>query len=634
MTMPLSSPAAGEAHPEATVGRYWLPKPTPLVMPVQDFSRGPTRPVECDDRLKECDIWRAAAFGLTIVAMIAAGAPSWSVLQVGGFTPLEMVGFTLFEVLFGWLVFSVVITLSGVAGAAAEPEIAELKPETPLAPPRARTAILMPLHNEDPGPVFGRLRMMSRWLEEAGAMDAFDFFVLSDSRDPDIARLEQAGFERLRDEVRGHAFYRRRALNHGRKAGNVADWVRRFGGAYDFMVVLDADSLMTGQALARLAGAMEAHPGVGLIQTAPRLVGRTSVFGRLQQFASRLYGPTMTNGLALFWGTEGNYWGHNAIIRVRAFAEQAGLPTIEGRKPFGGEIMSHDFVEAALLRRAGWQVRIAPRLEGSFEECPPTLPDMIARDRRWCQGNLQHLKVVNARGLHWMSRFHMLQGAMGYITSPLWLAFLIVSALTALQSRASGDGEWDMYGVRVLSWVLATTFFCLFLPRLIALGMTLAKPAERRAWGSPAKLVAGVLLETLLSALIAPIMMLSQSKALFDILLGCDAGWSAQKRADGSIRWGDAENRHRIHLASGLALGGFLYWVSPDTFWWALPVVLGLLAAAPITVLTASPRIGVRVLRWGLFVTPEEIINPPRVPAEPAAEPASVVYGPQIKVTG
>ncbi|MDB5460152.1 MAG: glucans biosynthesis glucosyltransferase [Caulobacteraceae bacterium] len=634
---PQAARAAAPEPAEAAslvLGPAWLPVEAPLPMAAQDLTAPPRTVRPLERGLGECDLWRTLAFALTAVAMVAAGIPSHDVLQIDGFTPLEMVSFVLFELLFGWVTFSLMITLFGVAGAVAhEPELAELKPETPL--PRSlaggRTAILMPIHNEDPGQVFSRLRTMRRSLRDLGAQAAFDVFVLSDSRDPDIARAEVAAFAHLRAEDEGGLFYRRRALNQGRKAGNIADWVRRFGGAYDHMVVLDADSLMSGEALARLAAAMQAHPGVGLIQTAPRLVGRTSLFGRLQQFASRLYGPVMTNGLALLWGSEGNYWGHNAIIRVRAFADQAGLPTLEGRRPFGGDIMSHDFVEAALLRRAGWAVRIAPRLTGSYEECPPTLPDLIARDRRWCQGNVQHLGLVGARGLHWMSRFHMIQGALGYLMSPLWLGFLVISALMAMESHLTASGEWDMYSIRVLRWVLSTTFTCLFIPRLIALGLTLSKPSERRSWGRPDRLVLSVLLETALSALIAPIMMLSQTKALFDILRGRDAGWSAQKREDGSIVWRDALRHHSLHAVAGVVLGLFLYWVSPMTFAWAIPVVAGLVLAAPLAVLTADPALGALFLRWELFVTPEEILQPHRAP--PREEPAEArpgLYGPAV----
>ena len=543
--------------------------------------------------------------------------------------------FALFEALFGWITFSLAITLSGVAsGFGHDPELPELKPETPLPHPSARTAILMPIHNEAPGPVFGRLARMARSLREARADEAFDMFVLSDTRDAGIAQQEQAAAERLRAEAGERVYYRRRAVNAGRKAGNVADWVRRFGGAYEFMVVLDADSLMTGEALARLAGAMEAHAEVGLIQTAPRLIGRTSLFGRMQQFASRLYGPALTHGLNLFWGSEGNYWGHNAILRVRAFADHAGLPDLPGRKPFGGHIMSHDFVEAALLRRAGWEIRLAPGLSGSYEECPPTLPGMAVRDRRWCQGNIQHLGVVGARGLHWMSRFHMLQGAMGYLMSPLWLLFLGVSTLLAVQDKLGLGGSWDIYGMRVLSWVLAVSVLWLMAPRLIALGLILGRRDERRAWGDPLKLVASVVLETALSALAAPILMVSQSKALFDILIGRDSGWHAQARDDGGVRWGDAICRYSLHLVVGVGSAGLLYATSGEGLAWAAPVVAGLVLSTPIVVLTADPAIGLAFLGWGLLATPEEIAHPPRVaPVEPhpAAPPA---FAAQLEVSG
>jgi membrane glycosyltransferase len=625
-------PAAGGGS--GHVGRCWLPPQAPLAMPVQDLGSVPPPTGPTVDRLQESDLWRLAAFGLTALAMAAAGAPCIDVMQSGGFSPIELLTFTLFEALFGWITFFLAITLTGVAsGLGHEPELPELRPHTPLPRPSARTAILMPIHNEDPGPVFSRLAAMSRSLREARAAEAFDLFVLSDTRIPDIAHREQSAVERLRTEAGEHVYYRRRAVNTGRKAGNVADWVLRFGGAYDFMVVLDADSLMSGDTLARLAAAMEAHPGVGLIQTAPRLIGRTSLFGRMQQFASRLYGPALTHGLALFWGEEGNYWGHNAILRVRAFADHCGLPSLPGRRPFGGDIMSHDFVEAALLRRAGWQVRLAPSLSGSYEECPPTLPDMAVRDRRWCQGNIQHLGVAGARGLHWMSRFHMLQGATGYLMSPLWLLFLAASTLLAVQDKLGLGGSWDIYGMRVLSWVLAVSVLWLMAPRLIALGLILARREERRAWGDPFKLAGGVLLETALSALVAPILMVSQSRALFDILIGRDSGWAAQTRDDGGVVWGDAIRRYGLHLLAGLGSAGLLYATSGEGLAWAVPVVAGLVLSTPVVVLTADPVIGLAFLRWGLLATPEEIAHPPRpapVEPHPAVEPA---FGPQLEVS-
>ena len=201
------------------------------------------------------------------------------------------------------------------------------------------------------------------------------------------------------------------------------------------MLILDADSLMTGDTIVRLVAAMEAHPKVALIQTLPIVVNARSLFARWQQFAGRLYGPMLAAGIAWWHGSEGNYWGHNAIIRVRAFAEQAGLPELRGRKPFGGHILSHDFIEAALMRRGGWAIHMAPTLGGSYEETPPSISDFAARDRRWCQGNLQHLALLPTRGFHWVSRLHLLTGIGSYLTAPLWLIFLVFGILVSLQAQ-------------------------------------------------------------------------------------------------------------------------------------------------------------------------------------------------------
>jgi membrane glycosyltransferase len=228
----------------------------------------------------------------------------------------------------------------------------------------------------------------------------------------------------------------------------------------------------------------------------------------------------------------------------------------------------------------------------------------------------------------------MLQGAMGYLMSPLWLLFLVASSLMAVQSRLVGGGAWDIYGMRVLSWVLAISVLWLMAPRLIALGLILSRREERRAWGDPVKLVAGVVLETALSALVAPILMVSQSKALLDILIGRDSGWSAQARDDGGVAWGDALRRHVLHFTFGGAFAGLLYMTSGEGLAWAIPVVTGLILAAPVTVLTADPAIGFAFLRWGLLATPEELAHPPRpAPVEPrgAVEPA---FGPRMEVSG
>ena len=290
---------------------------------------------------------------------------------------------------------------------------------------------------------------------------------------------------------------------------------------------------------------------------------------------------------------------------MRAFAEQAGLPKLAGPKPFGGEIMSHDFVEAALLRRGGWEVRMAPRLGGSYEECPPTLPDLLVRERRWCQGNLQHIQVVAARGLTPMSRLHLFRGLSAYLTSPLWLLFLIVGALQPMDGGALASGQWDVFNLRLLEWVFSISMISLFLPKLMALGLVLSRPSDLRRWGGPLRLLGGFVLELALSTLIAPILMIAQTKSLIDIVLGRDAGWSAQTREDGAISWPDAARRHALHTGAGIGLGVFAYLLSPTTLLWMIPVIAGLLLAIPLSVVTADPRYGRWVRGLGLLATPE-----------------------------
>ena len=271
------------------------------------------------------------ALALTATLMWVTGYATRKVLMVDGFTALDLAALVLFELLFGWITFSAVISLIGFACAwSPDLDTARLSDAAPLYRSGRRTAILIPVHNEDPEPVAARLRAMNASLATLGAQDGFDFFVLSDTRDEPIITREEQAFSQLKAEFGEGVYYRRRAINAGRKAGNIAEWVGRFGGAYEYMVVLDADSLMEGETLVRLAAALDAHPRLGLLQTMPRLINRVSLFGRLQQFSNRLYGPTMTTGLALVWGSEGNYWGHNAAIRVRAFAECAGLPDAQG----------------------------------------------------------------------------------------------------------------------------------------------------------------------------------------------------------------------------------------------------------------------------------------------------------------
>src|SRR5258705_3112518 len=373
------------------------------------------------------------------------------------------------------------------------------------------------------------LGAMCESVEQSGYGSRLAWFVLRDTTSPSVWIAEEKCFLRLReDSGANNIFYRHRLENTARKSGNIEDWIKRFGAGYDHMIILDADSLMMGDTIVRLVSAMESHAGVALIQTLAIVVNAKTLFARLQQFSGRLYGPLIAAGIAWWHGSEGNYWGHNAVIRVRAFAQDAGLPDLPGRKPFGGHILSHDFVEAALMRRAGWAIRMVTALGGSFEECPPSLLDFAARDRRWCQRNLQHLSVLPAHGLHWVSRLHLLTGIGTYLTAPLWLLFLVLGILISLQAQFvrpeyfpkgfSLFPKWPAQDPVLAAWVFVGTMALLIVPKLLAFVLLLTQRENRKRFGGGVVALGGILVETLLSGLLAPVMMIFQSSAVAEIL--------------------------------------------------------------------------------------------------------------------
>lgn len=591
-----------------------LPPETPLAMPVQALDRAPPRALGPRRDLAGTAI-RAATL---LVAALVAGFLVYemhAVLTVSTITGVQIAMLGLFAVNITWIAFAFALATLGLLALLGARVFGGREP-APRAKPESRTAILLPTYNEDPARVFATAAATAEALADAGVADCFDLFVLSDTTDPDIWMAEEEAFLATRREraPRAAIYYRRRPANIERKAGNIADWVRRFGGAYPHFVVFDADSLMTPRTLVRMAIAMERRPDLGLLQTVPVLTGRTSLFARLQQFASRIYGPVLAAGLATFARDSGNYWGHNAILRTRAFAQSAGLPHLKGPPPFGGHVLSHDFVEAALMRRAGWAVVIDPRLGGSFEESPPSLIDLAQRDRRWCQGNLQHARLVGARGLDWVSRLHFGMGIMAYLAAPFWLAFLVAGLLLALQAQFVRPEyftgtftlfpRWPVFDDTRAMWLFAATMAILFAPKVYGLVLALVTPAVRRGSGGGVRLTLGVLFESLVAALLAPVMMAIQSAAVAQIAMGRDAGWNPQRRDDGSVPLAEIARRHRWHTALGLALGAGAFAVSPEVLAWMSPAVIGLLLAIPLSAATA--RAMPRLARLGILATPEE----------------------------
>jgi len=496
----------------------------------------------------------------------------------------------------------------------------------PLAKlPLGGTAIVMPVFNEDPSRIFEGLRVIYRSLEQTGRLDDFDFFILSDSNDPNRWIQEEVAWAELCKQLNGFGriFYRKRRISINKKSGNIADFLRRWGQSYRYMVVLDADSIMTGESIVKLVAMMERSPTVGIIQSAPRIVNGVTLYARMQQFASRLYGPLFLAGLNYWHQGESNFWGHNAIIRVGPFMQHASLPELPGAEPFGGRILSHDFVEAALMRKAGWKVWLAYDLEGSFEEGPPTLIDAAKRDRRWAQGNLQHSWLLSSRDLHPINRFHLFQGIMGYVSSPVWLLFMLVSSLHRFNASGVVDPlrEYTMvfgYAVPVPEAFALFTFtmVLIFLPKLLSVGLVL-KHRRSGAYGGPARLVLSTGLEIITSALLAPINMIFHAKFVAYILLGQGVSWVTQQRtASDDPDWREAIITHSGQTLFGLVWGLSAYIIAPSFFWWLLPVLLGLVLSAPLSILLSRTSLGRRARELGLFLTPDE--------TEPAPELAKL----------
>nr|WP_246251866.1 glucans biosynthesis glucosyltransferase MdoH [Ancylobacter pratisalsi] len=597
-----------------------LPESSPLDMPVQSLAAHTPAP-RPPSRRAVLFARRTFVIGGAGLMTAFAAYEMYRVLEVGGLTVLEALVLGLFVVLFAWIGFSFTNALGGaIAVLGRSTGELGITPGAALPSLSQRTAILMPTYNEAPARVFAGLQATYESIEATGAIEAFDFFILSDTTSADVWIAEEAEFLALRARTggAGRIFYRRRVRNTDRKAGNIGEWVTRFGGAYECMLVLDADSVMNGDCVVRIASAMECNPRVGLIQTLPVIVGGRTLFARMQQFAGRLYGPLIARGLGWWHGPDSNYWGHNAIIRTRAFAGCAGLPHLQGRKPFGGHILSHDFVEAALMRRGGWAVHMVPWLEGSYEEGPPSLTDLAVRDRRWCQGNLQHAAVLTGRGLNPVSRLHMLTGIGSYVTAPLWLAMLLAGLLTALQARFvppdyfpsqfSLFPSWPAQDPIRAAWVFAGTMAVLLLPKFIGYGLMLWQRSERTGFGGGFRALAGLLAETLIAGLAAPVMMLAQSAAVAGILAGHDGGWQPQRRDDGSVSVRETLRHFLPHTLFGLLLGVAALAISLPLLLWMTPVVLGLLLAIPLVVWTGGVRNSFR----GLLAIPEEA-NPPPV---------------------
>jgi len=588
---------------------------------------------------------RTLFFGLTLLTAGCASALLLDVLQANSLSGIELLGLLLFFALFAWIAFWSAIAGFAISLVGRDPGAVQLG-EVAGRALRTRTAIAMPVYNEDPRRVAAGLEAIWCSLARESERGAFDFFILSDTRDPDVAAEEEAmwrGFV-ARHQAAGRVFYRRRRERSGHKAGNIADFVSRWGAGYDYMVVFDADSIMTGSALVTLARVMDAHPEIGILQSLPLPVGGETLFARLLQFGARLQGPMLSSGLAFWQLGESNYWGHNAIVRLQAFARHCTLPHLPGKPPLGGEILSHDFVEAAFMRRAGYEVRQLPELIGSWEEMPANLIDYAARDRRWTQGNLQHARVLGFPGLHPLSRVHFLTGIVSYVSSPMWLALLLVSSLvSAIETTRKPQyfppgphtlPQWPQMRAGETALLFALTLAVLLLPKILGVLLTLRDRHLRRQFGGAARLCLSLLVEQFFSVLLAPSMMLFHSTFVAQTLLGKAVSWNAQDRSDRGVTLREAFRRQKWHLVFGLAWGAVMLRVAPYFFWWLTPVLVGLICGVWLTAWTSRTSAGRIARRWGLLLIPEETAPPRELAALRCANldalPASAGSSPSV----
>ena len=590
------------------------PPETPLDMPVQDLHSWAGKPASVGNG-RDVTLARLFVFGTSAVITAFGTWKMYEVISPVNVTVLQVLFATFFALTFAWIAFSCASAILGfwvlLRGKGKLPRLADTCDI-------GRTALLMPVYNEDPERVFTALSRMGLALRREGVARHFDIFVLSDTRKDNIADAEMDAFAWLKRQLSPavRVYYRRRENNHHRKAGNIADFVQRWGAAYDHMIVLDADSDMSASAMITLARAMAADPQAGIIQSLPLLQNRWTPFARMTQFAGRVYGPLIATGLSAWHGRDGIYWGHNAIIRTRAFAEAAGLPELTGRKPFGGHVLSHDFVEAALIRRAGWAVYMLPSLTGSYEETPPCLIDLAVRDRRWAQGNLQHMKIVGAKGLHWVSRVHLIQGIMSYLASPLWLMLLLAGLMLATVARHATPNyfpdsfslfpSWPVFDPELALKLFAITFGVLYLPKLLALVLALTDAELRKGCGGVFGLIKSVVAESFVSMLLSPVMMHLQARVVADVFLGRDSGWNAQNRDDQAMPLGQCAKAHAQHVLAGLGFAVLSFHISWATFLWLAPIAGALVLSPLVSWSSGLPSLGRKMWHWNVFRIPEE----------------------------
>ena len=539
--------------------------------------------------------------------------------------PLSNVIIIIFTVLFGWISATFWTVLLGLwclfkrSDSWAVDNIAA----NAVIHSDTKIAIIMPVYNEDVQRIFAGIEAMYESLEKTGQLSHFDFFILSDSNKPEQCQREREAWLELsnRTKTPGKIFYRHRKLHLHKKSGNVSDFCRRWGKNYTYLLPLDADSLMGGKTMVDMVRILESRPEVGIVQTSPKGINQRTLMARLQQFTSHMYGPLHLAGSHFWELCDAGFWGHNALIRLKPFIEYCALPKLGGKVPFGGEILSHDFVEAALMRRAGYGVWLAYNLDESYEELPPNLIEELRRDNRWSQGNLQHLRMIVWRGFSFGHRILFLNGNMAYFSAALWFLLLVLMTAYAavdffyqpqyFPTYHSLFPHWPAHNHDLSRQLLMVTVIFLFGPKLMGLVWIVCSGNVKNC-GGIGRVMVSVLLEIIVSIFLAPIKMVFHTWFILTNLFAKKLEWNKQQRDMDRISFPHALSKFGFIGIAALGWGFIAAAFNQSLFFWLLPILIPLVLAVPVVVLVSSREIGQLFVKAGIFLTPIET-NPPDV---------------------
>ena len=539
-------------------------------------------------------------------------------LSAGGFGLLDVVLLLLFAVTIPWFAIGFWNATIGLGimrfardpVAAVLPVAARARGDEPIT---ASTAILLCIRNEPPERVARLLEPMLHGLEAAGVAEHFRVYVLSDTNMPDMAAAEQSRFTAMANAWRGRVslVYRRRNGNSGYKAGNIRDFCERWGHEHELAVMLDADSAMTVDLLLRLVRMMQIEPQIGILQSLVIGMPSASPFARMFQFGMRLGMRSYTIGSAWWQGDCGPYWGHNAVVRLAPFTACCTLPVLEEGALVKGHVLSHDQIEAVLMRKAGHEVRVLAEEGASFEQNPPTLLEFIRRDLRWCQGNMQYGHFLRVPGLRPASRYQLLLALLMYLGSPAWMGLLLIGSIAVAMAPMPADFMHWKAGI-ALMWLVLGMWFA---PNIATVIDVLSRPEQRRAFGGGLRFTASFAVTVAFVILLAPICWASHTLFLARLLTGRTIVWSAQSRDDHAVPWSLALRRLWPQSLFGLVPILLLAATAPSAIPYALLIAGGPLLSIPFAVATSSPALGRALIATGINRLPEETAPPPELVA-------------------